>query len=354
MLEDSMFGEFKIEAGEMLEESEDLLLELEKGEDFESRYNGIFRAFHSLKGAAGMFGLDDLQKLMHGMESLFEKLKTIGNISKDQCDYFLRGVDEAKSFLSGNPISFEHMSDESFFALSSGQFEAATSDLKSGVIDTVVEQDDEYEYEYEYVEVDEDEEEAAFSEYIKGTSPKISPQELNAHVVIIDDDPDIVELLSMMMEGAGYRVSSYTSSKKLLEDVEELAPDLILSDISMPEMDGVTLMDEIVNIVPEIPFIFISGFISKEIILNGLKKGVFSYIEKPFKEDQVVTIATQAIIKYRTIKLLNKSLNYILYQYNDLDQFLMESGKHSIRDAMREELKNILKQKKILLSFGHA
>jgi FixJ family two-component response regulator/HPt (histidine-containing phosphotransfer) domain-containing protein len=352
MLDDSMFGEFKIEAGEMLDESEELLLELDKGEEFEGRYNGIFRAFHSLKGAAGMFGLDELQTLMHGLETLFEKLKTIGKISKDQCDYFLKGVDEAKSFLAGQSISFDHLSEQDFFSLGDSDGTAPISpETKGEVVDTTIESDGEYEYEYEYVEVEESEEDVAFGDYIREAAASDKQIALNAHVVIIDDEPDIVEILSMMMEDAGFRVSSYTSSKKLLTEIEELNADLVLSDINMPEIDGVTLMDEVCNLVPDLPFIFISGFISKELILDGLKKGVFSYIEKPFKEDQVVSIATQAVIKYRTIKLLNKSINYILYQYNDLDEFLRDAGKDSIRTAMRTELKNILEQKKALLSF---
>ncbi len=352
MLDDSMFDEFKIEAEEMLDESEDLLLELEKGEAFEERYNGIFRAFHSLKGAAGMFGLEELQKHMHSLESLFEKLKDLGRISKEQCDYFLRGVDEAKSFLNGQSINFESLSEAEFFALagesiSSSEGEGGTAD--SSEREVVIESDGEYEYEYEYVEVDAEEEEEEFSEYLqKNTQSGTSI--LQGKIVIVDDEPDIVEILTLMMEDAGFEVVSFTSSTELLEKIEDISPDLILSDINMPELNGIEMIKRINDILPDLPVIFISGFLSKEIVLEGLSNGVFSYIEKPFKEGQVVGIATQAIIKYRTLKLLNKSLNYILYQYNDLDKFLLEQGKTSIRDAMRTELKQILEQKKMLQS----
>ena len=90
-MDESIFGEFEIEAREMLEESEDKLLAIENGGDFHENYNGIFRAFHSLKGAAGMFGLDELQKHMHLLETLFESLNKIGQMEKDQVDYFLKG-----------------------------------------------------------------------------------------------------------------------------------------------------------------------------------------------------------------------------------------------------------------------
>ncbi len=335
MIDDSMFDEFKIEAGEMLDESEDFLLELEKGEEFDSRYNGIFRAFHSLKGAAGMFGLDDLQKHMHLLESLFEKTKDVGSIAHEQIDYFLRGVDEAKNFLAGNSINFAPIDEKSFLALACSNVETST------VL--------EIEHEYEYVDVAKEKEEQAFSEYIqKDSGEAIGGLSLKARIVIVDDEEAIVEILSEMMKECGHSIFPFTDGKKMLEELDEIAPDIILSDLNMPDLSGMELLEAAIEIIPDLPIIFISGFISKDIMLKGLEKGVYSYIEKPFNENQVVSVVRQAIIKYRTQRLLNKSLNYILYQYNNLDQFLLEQGKVSIRDAMRSELKHILEQKKLL------
>lgn len=351
MLDDSMFDEFKIEAGEMLDESEDLLLEIDKGEAFEPRYNGIFRAFHSLKGAAGMFGLDDLQKHMHSLESLFEKMKAVGNLSKAQVDYFLTGVDEAKNFLNGAAITFEALAEKEFLVL--GDENIQLSDVESESVSEYSGEDDEYEYEYEYVEVDEDDAVTDdFSEFI-AQSLQTTNDKIKGRVIIIDDEEDIVEILEMMMEDAGFEVFSFSNGHKLLEEVEEISPDIILSDINMPEMSGLELLNKVGEIVPQIPFIFISAFISKKIMLEGLSKGVFSYIEKPFHEQHLVPIVTQAILKHRTEKLLHKTLNHVLYQYSELDKLLKEQDKISVRDAMRSELKDLLKQRKLLLELNN-
>ena len=96
----------------------------------------------------------------------------------------------------------------------------------------------------------------------------------------------------------------------------------------------------------------VGGFITKEVLIESLQNGVYSFIEKPFNENQIISIGKQAVLKYRTFKLLNKSLNYIMYQYNDLDQFLKEQGKESVRSMMRNELKNIIEQKKMLSSLS--
>jgi DNA-binding response OmpR family regulator/HPt (histidine-containing phosphotransfer) domain-containing protein len=352
MLDDSMFDELKIEASEMLEESEDLLLEIEKGEDFEERYNGIFRAFHSLKGAAGMFGLDELQKHMHSLESLFEKTRDIGGVSKEQIDYFLRGIDEAKNFLNGEEINFDQLELKSFLDLGSSEIATVEEEVVIATPEEAEGEDDEYEYEYEYVEVEEEEggdveSEEEFAKYVKKAT-EYKGEDYHAKVVIIDDEEDIVEILKDMMEENNHQVFAFTDGKKMLSELEDIAPDLILSDINMPELSGMELLSKVLHIRPNVPVIFISGYISKEILLDGLSKGVYGYIEKPFKEEQVVALAHQAIVRYRTQKLLNKSINYILYQYNDLDKFLLEHGKISVRDAMRAELKKILDQKKIL------
>ena len=73
MSDDSMIREFYTEALTLLEEAEQALIDLENGEDFSSNFNIIFRTFHSVKGAAGMFDFTDMQKDSHFMENLLVK-----------------------------------------------------------------------------------------------------------------------------------------------------------------------------------------------------------------------------------------------------------------------------------------
>ena len=89
--------EFKVEAFEMLDESEDNLLNLEQGTDFKPNYDSLFRVFHSIKGASGMLGLLDLQKHMHHLEHLLSQVKEQSILSKELSSYLLEGVDGARS-----------------------------------------------------------------------------------------------------------------------------------------------------------------------------------------------------------------------------------------------------------------
>ncbi|MBT5095750.1 MAG: chemotaxis protein CheA, partial [Halobacteriovoraceae bacterium] len=93
---DPMVDEFFIEALSLLDEAEDGLICYEKGEATEESYNCIYRAFHSVKGGAGMFEVTDLQGHLHHLENLFGKVKELGEIPTDLIDYFLKGVDAAR------------------------------------------------------------------------------------------------------------------------------------------------------------------------------------------------------------------------------------------------------------------
>ena len=98
--------EFKVEAFEMLDESEDNLLNLEQGTDFKPNYDSLFRVFHSIKGASGMLGLLDLQKHMHHLEHLLSQVKEQSILSKELSSYLLEGVDGARSLLNLSQIEF--------------------------------------------------------------------------------------------------------------------------------------------------------------------------------------------------------------------------------------------------------
>lgn len=100
--------EFKIEANDLLAEAESSLLKVERGEDFNKNYDSIFRAFHSLKGAAGMLDLSELQNHMHKIENLFQQLKDRPTIGPNVATFFLKSIDAARSLLEFEPITFDY------------------------------------------------------------------------------------------------------------------------------------------------------------------------------------------------------------------------------------------------------
>lgn len=323
--DDVMIEEFKIEAQEMFETSEDGFLKIEKGEDFISNYNLIFRAFHSLKGAAGMFGLDLLQGHMHKLETLFEAQKSRGTLEKAQIDYFLSGIDKAKALLDGSTDDrFTYYTIEEFKTMAQVEKKAPATPVSTPIT----------------------------------TAPPVAVEKMVSAVkkeekkrglfYVIDDEEAILDILSDHLVDMGFEVKTFSRAQALLDEMDLVLPDVLLSDINMPGMDGIQLIHRLREEKINIPVIFISGYITKEAILDALSQGAYGFIEKPFNEMQLTSICEHAFSKVQTEKLLQKSINYILYQFSDLDQYLKEQGRESLRQSLKADLSMILEQQKKL------
>ena len=319
MSDDSMIDEFKIEAAEMFENAEVGLLNIDKGLDFNSNYNSIFRSFHSLKGAAGMFGMDELQSHMHKLESLFEAQKKIGSMKKHQVDYFLQGIDVAKAIMNGESAEFDHIDLDKF-----NLDDSATPPAAKKVAET------------KHVEIIQKVE-------------KHEKHDRGAGVIfIVDDEPDIVDLLSEILDNNNYIIHKFYNGEEAVQAVELYKPDVILSDIMMPKLNGIEMIKAINEFSTTTPVIFISGNISKEKMQEALQYGAYAFVDKPFSNSEIINIVKNAVKKSQAMLLLEKSINYILYQFSDLDAYLAAQGKENIRLTLKQELQTILEQRKIL------
>lgn len=110
------------------------------------------------------------------------------------------------------------------------------------------------------------------------------------HVLLVDDNPDNLKLLSQILKNTGYSIKASTSGKFALQSVRANPPDLILLDIMMPEMDGYQVC-RILKSSPEtadIPVIFISALIDTQDKLEAFSAGGVDYISKPFQEAEVL------------------------------------------------------------------
>ncbi len=321
--DEAILKEFQLEAAEMFEEAEDALLNIDRGEPFNDNYNRIFRAFHSLKGAAGMFGIDSLQSHMHSLENLFETKKSEESLSKQEVDYFLSGIDAAKAILNGEESNFIHNSNDE------------TVEIKIDVsqeihtVDTPTPQTEQKEI---------------------SSTPKMDISKNEEYSIFVcDDEPDILEILQNILEEDNYKVKTFASVSALLETLTKTTPDLILSDMKMPEMTGIDLAKEMNNKQYGVPLIFISGMLTKDIVLEVLQFGNYSFIEKPFNKITLLSMCRDTIKKTRATKLLLRSIEYIMLQFSSLDEFLKKEGKDVLRDSLKKELKQILDQKAILI-----
>jgi two-component system alkaline phosphatase synthesis response regulator PhoP len=108
-------------------------------------------------------------------------------------------------------------------------------------------------------------------------------------IIVVDDNPDIVNIVKTILEGKGYNVMCAYSGAELFTKLKEKKPDLIILDIMMPEMDGLEVLTRLKG-VPEtasLPVILLTAKVQYEDVLGGYKLGADYYITKPFTSTQL-------------------------------------------------------------------
>lgn len=124
------------------------------------------------------------------------------------------------------------------------------------------------------------------------------------HFLIVDDDKYSVELHASLLEEAGYRVTAFTSSKKALMQIEELKPDCIVSDLLMPELDGMELFYNVRKIksIKQPAFIILTGKVFEFDRRHALDSGVDGYLNKPVNPKHFVSDLLEIINNTITVQ----------------------------------------------------
>ncbi|MDI6844971.1 MAG: sigma-54 dependent transcriptional regulator [Candidatus Saccharicenans sp.] len=133
----------------------------------------------------------------------------------------------------------------------------------------------------------------------------------NAWIHLIDDEPIIHDVLGQLLEAEGYRVEISASGEEALKKFEEQKFDLILLDLLMPGMDGLEVLRRIKRIDPEALVIIITAYASVESALAAIKMGAYDYIQKPFKNDELLMTIKRAL-DHRRLQEENVRLRYEL------------------------------------------
>ena len=116
-------------------------------------------------------------------------------------------------------------------------------------------------------------------------------------ILIVDDETDIRDLISGLLEDEGHETRLAKDSTEALSAIEERRPSLIILDIWLQgsELDGLELLDRIRKSHPDLAIVIISGHGNIETAVAAIKRGAYDYIEKPFKADRLVHVTTRAL-----------------------------------------------------------
>ena len=111
---------------------------------------------------------------------------------------------------------------------------------------------------------------------------------MNAHLLVVDDEPNIVELLSASLRFAGYEVSTASNGTEALKRAREIDPDLVVLDVMMPGLDGFDVVRRLRADDRHVPVLFLTARDAVEDKVKGLQTGGDDYVTKPFSLDELV------------------------------------------------------------------
>jgi len=127
-------------------------------------------------------------------------------------------------------------------------------------------------------------------------------------ILIVDDEPDMLKLLSMIIrEKTPYETATTNNPLEALEMAKQGGIDLVITDLKMPGLDGMDLLDAIKRTNEDMPVIVITAYGTVESALETMRKGGFDYITKPFKKEQILYTIDKAL-KFVRLKKENEML----------------------------------------------
>ena len=137
-------------------------------------------------------------------------------------------------------------------------------------------------------------------------------------VLIVDDEPSIVQSLSGLLSDEGYKVSTAFNGQDALKAIDSDSPDLVLLDIWMPGMDGIETLKEIKKYNPHVQVIIITGHGTIETAVKATKLGAFDLVEKPLSIDKIILTINNAL-NFRRLEEENKYLRTKTLEKNSID-----------------------------------
>jgi DNA-binding NtrC family response regulator len=128
-----------------------------------------------------------------------------------------------------------------------------------------------------------------------------------ANVLVIDDESSILESLRILLRNEGFTPHVAQGGKQGLEQIESLSPDIVLTDVRMPNVDGIEVLSAVRRQDPGIPVILMTAQATLQSAVQAVNEGAFYYIQKPFRNDDLVAILRRAA-EHRRLRVENQSL----------------------------------------------
>ena len=146
-------------------------------------------------------------------------------------------------------------------------------------------------------------------------------------ILVIDDELVVCELLSDLLKDRGYLVKYMLSGAEGVREAKQDKFDVIMTDLKLPDMDGINVLGQIIEFDPDSVIIIMTGYPSFETVQSALRQGAYDYVTKPFNIEEISFVIKRAVA-FRNLVLTNKRLMQELEQQNiKLEEMVKERTK---------------------------
>ncbi|SEF17265.1 response regulator transcription factor [Jiangella alba] len=157
----------------------------------------------------------------------------------------------------------------------------------------------------------------------------MAAREPDGRLVVVDDEPNIVELLAASLRYAGFEVTTARSGRQALDIVLAERPDLVVLDVLMPDLDGFAVVRQLRSHQVDVPVLFLTAKDAGDDRVMGLTIGADDYVTKPFSLEEVVA-RIRAILRRSRGRPLGEAAARLSYADLELDD-----DRHEVRKAGR-------------------
>jgi len=155
-------------------------------------------------------------------------------------------------------------------------------------------------------------------------------------VLIVDDESGMRHMRSVLLEREGYDIETAENGQEGLNKIKSEDYDLVLCDIRMPEMDGLSFLERAKSVSRNVPVIMMSAFGNVDTAIEAMKKGAYDYVSKPFKADEIL-LRLQRLTKQESLVHENENLKRVLHQQTSFNNIVARSPKMlDIFDTIRK------------------
>lgn len=122
-------------------------------------------------------------------------------------------------------------------------------------------------------------------------------------VLIVDDDKFVLEATAMLLRGQGYGTVLCNDSRKAIDMLQGMDVDMVLTDIKMPNVTGIELLENMHDMYPDVPVIVMTAYTEMDVAINAIRNGAFDFIIKPYKPEYLLNTIQKAVNHKRLIEI---------------------------------------------------